>query len=172
MGIAPTAHGRARAHLPQGARDPWRSPARRLKWKAALAQPWLSPGSTLAQPWPRDRRQPPAASLGKIVIEPIVITIAHKLGKEEAMRRVRSALAKACEAFPVLNAEQETWSGDRMDFRVRALGLGRRQRHGRGRYFSLGCHPVDVTLPWLLHKFATAVQKTVSSRGRILVEKK
>jgi hypothetical protein len=27
-------------------------------------------------------------------------------------------------------------------------------------------------LPWLLHKFAAAVQKTVSSRGRILLEKK
>jgi len=31
---------------------------------------------------------------------------------------------------------------------------------------------LEVTLPWLLHKFATAVQKTVSSRGRILLEKK
>jgi hypothetical protein len=103
-----------------------------------------------------------------LVIEPIVITIAHKLGKEEAMRRVRSALAKACEAFPLLKAEQETWSGDRMDFRVRALG-----QLAAGNV-TVGEETVrlEVTLPWLLHKFATAVQKTVSSRGRILLEKK
>jgi hypothetical protein len=32
-----------------------------------------------------------------------------------------------------------------------------------GRYWSL---------PWLLHKFAEGVQKTISGRGRILLEKK
>jgi hypothetical protein len=31
-------------------------------------------------------------------------------------------LAKASESFPVLSVEEEVWSGDRMDFRVRALG--------------------------------------------------
>ena len=54
--------------------------------------------------------------------EPLVITIAHKLGKEEALRRVRPALSKASESFPVLQVEEEVWSGERMDFRVRALG--------------------------------------------------
>jgi len=31
---------------------------------------------------------------------------------------------------------------------------------------------LEVTLPWLLHKFAEAVHKTISGRGRILLEKK
>ena len=46
----------------------------------------------------------------------------HKLGKEEALRRIKPALGKASQSFPVLKVEQEVWSKDRMDFRVRALG--------------------------------------------------
>jgi hypothetical protein len=102
------------------------------------------------------------------VTEPIVITIAHKLGKEEALRRIRPALAKACETFPLLKAEQEAWSDDRMDFRVRALG----QLVAGSVTVGEDTVRLEVTLPWLLHKFAAAVQKTISSGGRILLEKK
>src|SRR5215471_18234432 len=115
-----------------------------------------------------DRRQPRPQAREKAVTEPIVITIAHKLGKEEALRRIRPALAKACETFPLLKAEQETWSDDRMDFRVRALG----QLVAGNLTVGEDTVRLEVTLPWLLHKFATAVQKTVNSRGRILLEKK
>jgi len=34
--------------------------------------------------------------------EPLVVTIPHKLGKAEALRRVKPALGKASETFPVL----------------------------------------------------------------------
>jgi hypothetical protein len=100
--------------------------------------------------------------------EPLVITIPHKLGKEEALRRVKPALAKASESFPVLKVEEETWSGDRLDFRVRALG------QGAAGNVQVGDESVrlEVTLPWLLHKFGEAVQKTIAGRGRILLEKK
>ena len=55
-----------------------------------------------------------------------------------------------------------------MDFRVRALGqvtVGNVQ---------VGEQDVrlEVTLPWLLQKFAQAVQRAVEGRGRILLEKK
>ena len=54
--------------------------------------------------------------------EPLIVTIPHKLGKEEALRRIKPALGKASQSFPVLKVEQEVWSEDCMDFRVRALG--------------------------------------------------
>ena len=60
--------------------------------------------------------------MGQAVSEPLVITLGHKLGKEEALRRVKPALSKASESFPMLKVEEELWSGDRIDFRVRALG--------------------------------------------------
>ena len=100
--------------------------------------------------------------------EPLVITIGHKLGREEALRRVRPALSKASDTFPVLKVEEELWSGDRMDFRVRALGqvaVGNVQ-------VTEDNVRLEVTLPWLLQKFGEIVHKTISGRGRILLEKK
>jgi hypothetical protein len=54
--------------------------------------------------------------------DPLVVTIPHKLGKDEALRRIKPALGKASASFPVLTVEEEVWSGDSMIFRVRALG--------------------------------------------------
>ena len=100
--------------------------------------------------------------------EPLVITLSHNLGKEEALRRIKPALSKASETFPVLNVEQEVWSGDRLDFRVRALG----QLAAGNVLVSENNVRLEVTLPWLLHKFGQAVQKTIAARGRILLDKK
>ena len=99
---------------------------------------------------------------------PLVITISHALGKDEALRRIKPALGKSSEAFPLLKVEEELWSGDRLDFRVRALGqvaVGNVQvaeDHVR----------LEVTLPWLLRKFGEAVQRTIEGRGQVLLEKK
>ena len=100
--------------------------------------------------------------------EPVVITIPHKLGKEEALRRVRPALGKASETFPVLKVEEEVWSGDRLDFQVRALG----QVAAGNVQVSDNNVRLEVTLPWLLHKFAQVVQRTIEGSGRILLAKK
>ena len=100
--------------------------------------------------------------------EPLVVNIPHQLGKEEALRRVKPALGKASQSFPILQVDQEVWSGERMDFRVKAIGqvaVGNVQvsdTHVR----------LEVTLPWLLHKFAAVVQKTIAGKGQILLEKK
>jgi hypothetical protein len=100
--------------------------------------------------------------------EPLGITIPHKLGKEEAMRRVKPALGKASTSFPVLKVDKEVWSGDRLDFRVRALG----QVAAGNVQVGEDSVQLEVTLPWLLHKFGEAVQKVIAGRGRILLEKK
>ena len=100
--------------------------------------------------------------------EPLVITIQHRLGKEEALRRIKPALGKASSSFPVLAVEDETWSGDRMDFRVRALGQA---AVGNVQVVEDSVR-LEVTLPWLLHKFAETVQRTIQGRGQVLLEKK
>jgi Putative polyhydroxyalkanoic acid system protein (PHA_gran_rgn) len=87
--------------------------------------------------------------------EPLVVRIPHKLGKEEALRRVKPALAKASSSFPVLAVEEETWSGDRLCFGVRALG-----QIAAGNVEVAEDHvQLEVTLPWLLHKFALLEKK-------------
>jgi putative polyhydroxyalkanoic acid system protein len=100
--------------------------------------------------------------------EPLVVTIPHRLGRDEALLRVRQALGKASSTFPVLRVEEERWEGDRMDFRVRALG----QTAAGNVQVSEQQVRLEVALPWLLQKFAEAVQRTVEGRGRILLEKK
>jgi len=100
--------------------------------------------------------------------DPLVVSIPHKLGKDEALRRIKPALSKASASFPMLTVEEEVWSGDSMTFRVRALG-----QIAAGKV-DVGEQTVrlEVTLPWLLHKFAEVVQKTIASRGQILLGKK
>lgn len=71
------------------------------------------------------------------------------------MRRVKPALDKASSSFPVLAVEEETWSGDRLSFRVRAL-----RQVAAGNVEMAEDHvQLEVTLPWLLHKFAQVVQQ-------------
>jgi putative polyhydroxyalkanoic acid system protein len=100
--------------------------------------------------------------------EPLVVVISHKLGKDEALRRIKPALSKASASFPVFSVEEEVWSGDRMDFRVRALG----QAAAGNVQVGEDSVRLEVTLPWLLHKFAQIIQRTIQGRGRILLEKK
>jgi hypothetical protein len=44
------------------------------------------------------------------------------LGKVEALRRLKSGMARAFANIPLLKFEDQTWSDDRMTFRARALG--------------------------------------------------
>ena len=53
---------------------------------------------------------------------PLIVSIPHRLGREEATRRLKTGLTRAAASIPVLKVDEERWEGDRMVFRVRALG--------------------------------------------------
>jgi hypothetical protein len=53
---------------------------------------------------------------------PLVVSIPHRLGREEAMRRLKAGLTRAASSIPVLKVDEERWEENRMIFRVRALG--------------------------------------------------
>lgn len=100
--------------------------------------------------------------------QPIVVSIPHRLGQAEALRRLQGGLTRAAAGFPVLQVDEEQWSGSRMTFRVRALGqaaagfIDVEEDHVR----------LEVTLPWLLQKFAQVAQAVIRTRGQLLLEKK
>lgn len=98
---------------------------------------------------------------------PIVITVSHSLSKDEVLRRLRPAIGQAAQAFPMLTVEQEEWHGDRMEFRVRALG------QPVGGNVTVGDTDVrlELQLPWLLARFAASVQRAIAMRGRVLLGK-
>src|SRR5450631_1545718 len=101
--------------------------------------------------------------------EPLIVTIPHRLGKDEALRRIKDGLARAKTEFArLLTLEEEAWTGDRLSFRVSALG----QRVAGFIDVYEGAVRLEVTLPWLLAHFAHAVQRVIGHKGQLMLEKK
>ncbi len=99
---------------------------------------------------------------------PLVVSIPHRLGKEEAVRRLKTGLTRAATSVPVLKVDEERWDGDQMVFRVRALGQAASGRIDVGE----ADVRVEVVLPWLLQRFAEMAQTAIRNRGQLLLTKK
>lgn len=98
---------------------------------------------------------------------PLVVSIPHRLGREEAVRRLKSGLGRATASIPVMQVEEERWSGDTLAFRIRALG-----QIATGQVDVTDDHvEVQVVLPWLLQRFAEMAQATIRKRGQLLLTK-
>jgi Putative polyhydroxyalkanoic acid system protein (PHA_gran_rgn) len=99
---------------------------------------------------------------------PLIVSIPHSLGREAAIRRLKAGLTRAVASVPVLAVEEERWEDNRMAFRLRALGqvatghLDVAEDHVR----------LEVTLPWLLQRFAEFAQAAIKKRGNLLLTKR
>jgi Putative polyhydroxyalkanoic acid system protein (PHA_gran_rgn) len=99
---------------------------------------------------------------------PLVVSIPHRLGREEATRRLKVGLTRAASGIPVLKVDEERWDGDHMVFRVRALGQA-----ASGHLDVADDHVrLEVTLPWLLQRFAEVAQIAIRNRGSLLLTKR
>src|SRR4051812_19885464 len=99
---------------------------------------------------------------------PLVVSIPHQLGREEAVRRLKVGLTRAASHLPVLKVDEERWEADRLIFRVRALGQA-----ASGHVDVAEDHVrVEVSLPWLLQRFAQAAQTAIRQRGNLLLTKR
>ena len=101
--------------------------------------------------------------------QPLVVTIPHRLGKDEALRRIKSGFTSARLNYSkVLSIQDERWSGDQLTFAVSALG-----QHAHG---SINVREADVeltvTLPWLLQKIAERFTPLIRKEGVLMLEKK
>ncbi len=95
---------------------------------------------------------------------PLIVSIPHQLGREEATRRLKRAASN----IPVLKVDEERWEDNRMIFRVRALGQA-----ASGHLDVADDHVrLEVTLPWLLQRFAQAAQVAIKNRGNLLLTKR
>ena len=101
--------------------------------------------------------------------KPLTVTIPHRLGKDEAVRRLKAGLSSVQTDFKHLfSVQEETWVGDSLTFRISALG---QQASG-----VIDVHEDDVQLqvqlPWLLHRIVEKAQGVIKSRGQLLLDKK
>ena len=101
--------------------------------------------------------------------EPLIVVIPHRLGKDEALRRIKDGLGRAKTEFAwLLSLEEAVWTGDRLTFRVAALG---QRASGIIDIYEAGVR-LEVTLPWLLARFAHAARRVIGQEGQLMLEKK
>ena len=100
---------------------------------------------------------------------PLVVSIPHRLGKQEAVRRLKTGLGQARLSFShLMSIDQEVWNGDCLSFRLRALG-----QSAGGTIDVADDHlRLEVSLPWLLAKFAERLAPAIRKEGTLLLEKK
>ena|SRR5450631_1557095 len=101
--------------------------------------------------------------------EPLVVSIPHRLGREEAVRRIKSGFGGARAHFAhLITISQETWEDSRLSFSASALG------QAASGLIDVREDQVVVTvrLPWLLAKFAEAASKVIGKQGTLMLEKK
>jgi hypothetical protein len=101
--------------------------------------------------------------------KPLIVSIPHRLGREEAVRRIKSGLAAARTHYSAfLTIHEETWAGDHLTFRVSAIG-----QSAAGLIDVADDHVrLEVTLPWLLAKLAEKFTPAIRKEGTLMLEKK
>jgi hypothetical protein len=100
---------------------------------------------------------------------PLIISIPHHLGREEAARRIKSGLAAARTNYSAcLTIHEETWIGDRLSFNLSSLG-----QVAAGTIDVADDHvQLEVMLPWLLATFVEKFAPLIRKEGTLLLDKK
>lgn len=101
--------------------------------------------------------------------KPVVVTIPHQLGRQGAKNRLTTGLADARTQLSGKFASiEETWTDDRLDFRLVAMG---QTVAGRIDVYEDSVR-VEVDLPWMLAALANKVTGRIEKQGALMLEKK
>ena len=99
---------------------------------------------------------------------PVTVTLSHEHTKDEARRRIDQGLGKLTSQFGSVAKVQSAWTGDKMDFTVRAM-----MQSVKGDITVFDDHVrITVVLPALLAGMAEKVTGSLQKEGQILLEKK
>ena len=99
----------------------------------------------------------------------VTVIVGHRLGKGEAVRRLKEGFARTNgQLGPTIAMEQETWEGDTLRFRMRALG----QTAAASIEVLEDALRIEVSLPWLLAKVAKRLLPILRKEATLLLEKK
>ncbi len=101
--------------------------------------------------------------------ETVSVIVGHRLGKVEAVRRLKDGFARTSGHLGAMIAmEQETWQGDTLRFRMRALG----QTAAASIEVLEDALRIEVSLPWLLAQAAKRLLPILRKEATLLLEKK
>ncbi len=101
--------------------------------------------------------------------KPLVVSIPHQLGQEEAKRRLQTGIGHLKDTYGnKLAILEDRWSDNRLDFRVSALG--------QGVTGSIDVEQDRVTLalqlPWVLAVLAEKAKSMIQKQGQLMLEHK
>jgi hypothetical protein len=100
---------------------------------------------------------------------PVVVSIPYKLGRDEAMRRIKGGFGRMRAEFAsVFTVDQEVWTENRLTFRLRAFA---QSSAGTIDFFDDHLR-LEVTLPWLLAKLSETLVPAIRRQTTLLLEKK
>ena len=101
--------------------------------------------------------------------ETVTVIIGHRLGKAEAIRRIKDGFARGKGPLgPMIAMEQPSWEGDTLRFVMRALG----QTAAATVEVLDDALRIEVSLPWLLAKAANRILPILRKEATLLLEKK
>ena len=98
--------------------------------------------------------------------QPVVVTIPHRLGKNEAKRRLQVGVSNVQSqvSFVML---KDAWAGDHMDFQASLLG-----QSASGSVDVSDDHVrLEVQLPWVLAMVANKAKTLLKRQGQLMLEK-
>ena len=99
----------------------------------------------------------------------VTVIVDHRLGKVEAVRRLKEGFARTNGHLgPMIEMENETWEGDTLRFRLRALG----QTAAASIDVLEDALRIEVSLPWLLAKAAKRLLPILRREATLLLDKK
>jgi hypothetical protein len=100
--------------------------------------------------------------------QPLVVIISHNLGKETAKQRLRNTVGQMISQVGPIATVEEVWSGDRMSFRLAALG----QTVSGFIDVLEDAVRIEVLLPGLLAMLAGRIGSGIRERATLLLTKK
>jgi Putative polyhydroxyalkanoic acid system protein (PHA_gran_rgn) len=100
--------------------------------------------------------------------QPLIVSIPHRLGREEAKRRLDRGIGRLRpELGPLVSALDYGWEGDRLNFSAAAMW-----QTITGRIDVLDdAVRIEIDLPWIMQLLSDTVAKQVRGRAIALLEK-
>ena len=98
--------------------------------------------------------------------QPIDVDLPHKLGKEEARRRIANNVHKLTEHIPGGAQVQSGWTGDQLNLDIAAMGQSVKATID---VMETKVH-LKVLLPGMLGMFSGMIQAALQKKGSVLLE--
>ena len=100
--------------------------------------------------------------------QPLIVSIPHKLGREEAKRRLDSGISRIRpELANLVSAFDYSWDQDRLNFRAVAMW----QAITGAIEVLDDAVRIEIDLPWMMRLLGETIMKQVRGRGLAMLEK-